>query len=192
MHTIEPYYNWRMFYIASEDVRSPFYKYQNSEVYYTHKLYNFYIHPQWDFFDAATLYLKVLFTDYDKKFIIIELFGEWNDCTHLDIKFFKRNVIEKFIDNGINKFILVGENVFNFFASDDCYYEEWFQELEGGWIFALNFRNHVIKEFKDFNLHYYINFDDEIEEIPWRTYTPLKLFQIIDNIISSQMKTISE
>jgi len=28
------------------------------------------------------------------------------------------------------QFILIGENVLNFHSSDDCYYEEWFQDVE--------------------------------------------------------------
>ncbi len=40
MHTLEPHYRWRHLYIASEDERSPFYGYQNSEVYFTDKIYD--------------------------------------------------------------------------------------------------------------------------------------------------------
>jgi len=192
MHTIEPFYNWTKFYVSSEDENSPFYKYKNSEVYYTHAVYNYYIHPQWDFFDAATLFCKVLFADYEKHFVIIELMGEWNDCTQLDIKFFKWNVIEKFIDKGINKFILIGENVYNFFATEDGYYEEWYQELEGGWIFAMNFREHVKKEFYDYNLHYYFFFDDNCEEIPWRTLTPHNLFAVVEEVVQNENKFLNE
>ncbi len=44
------------------------------------------------------------------------------------------------IGQGIYKFILIGENVLNYYSSDDCYYEEWWEDIrdEGGWIVLLN------------------------------------------------------
>lgn len=58
----------------------------------------------------------------------------------------KRDIIDELIHQGINKFILIGENVLNYHASDDCYYQEWFEDIEDGWIVAINFREHVLKE----------------------------------------------
>ena len=47
---------------------------------------------------------------------------------------------------GINKYILIGENILNFHYSDDSYYEEWFDDNgDNGWIVLLNFREHVLK-----------------------------------------------
>jgi len=43
MHEIEPYFNWRDYYIAAEDKLSPFYKRKYSEFHFTHKIYNYYI-----------------------------------------------------------------------------------------------------------------------------------------------------
>ncbi len=51
----------------------------------TQTIYNYYIHPQWDDFGSRTLYLKVLLADYDEQYVIIELFGEWNDAIENDI-----------------------------------------------------------------------------------------------------------
>jgi hypothetical protein len=113
MHEIEPYYYWRHLYIASDDERSPFYKRQYSEFEFTNAIYNFLIHPQWDEMGSATLYLKVLYADYNRGFSIIELLGEWNDCLYNDIMYLKRNIIEPMIKEGINKFILIGENILN-------------------------------------------------------------------------------
>jgi hypothetical protein len=48
MHMIEPYYNWGGFYIASEDIQSPFYGREYSEFEFTDTIYNYCIHPQWD------------------------------------------------------------------------------------------------------------------------------------------------
>ena len=85
MHEIEPYFNWRDYYIAAEDKLSPFYGRQYSEFEFTHKIYNYYIHPQWDFFGSSTLYCKILYADYEKQFAVIEFIGEWNDAVHNDI-----------------------------------------------------------------------------------------------------------
>jgi hypothetical protein len=111
MHAIEPYYNWRQLYIACEDERSPLYGRKYSEFEFTHAIYNYLIHPQWDEIGSATLFVKVLFVDYEKQFCIIELFGEWNDTLYNDISFLKRQLIDRMTEEGINRFLLIGENV---------------------------------------------------------------------------------
>ena len=63
MHDIEPFYNWRDFYISEEDKDSPFYKMTYNEFAYTNKIYNYYVHPQWDQFGSETMYIKILFAD---------------------------------------------------------------------------------------------------------------------------------
>ncbi|HPS46600.1 MAG TPA: hypothetical protein PKZ21_05450, partial [Bacteroidales bacterium] len=120
MHNIEPFWLWRDLYISAEDERSPLYNRRYNEFEYTNTVYNYVIHPQWDFIGSSTLYLKIIYVDYALSYAIIELMGEWNDCIYNDIMFFKRNIIEPMMQEGINKFILVGENIFNFHASDDC------------------------------------------------------------------------
>ena len=72
MHDIEPYYHWRHLYTAEADPRSIFFGRTYSEFEFSQTVYNYYIHPQWDEFGSKTLYLKILYTDYDAKFAIIE------------------------------------------------------------------------------------------------------------------------
>ena len=187
MQDLEPYYNWRHFYIASEDERSPFYGREYSEFEYTNAIYNYLIHPQWDDIDSPTLYLKILVVDYDQKFAIIELIGEWNDCINNDIMILKRDIIERLMEYGINKFIIIGENVLNFHASDDCYYEEWFDEVEDGWIAFLNFREHVLKEFQQANIDYSIVSGGNLNNIAWRTATPQLLFEQIESVVQKRV-----
>lgn len=187
MQDLEPYYNWRHIYIASEDERSPFYEREYSEFEYTNAIYNYLIHPQWDDIDSPTLYLKILVVDYDQKFAIIELIGEWNDCINNDIMLLKRDIIERIMEYGVNKFILIGENVLNFHASDDCYYEEWFDEVEDGWIAFLNFREHVLKEFQQANIDYYIVSGGNLNNIAWRTSTPQLLFEQIESVVQKRI-----
>ena len=188
MHTIEPYYSWRKYYTAENDISSPFFGREYSEFYFTHSVYDHYIHPQWDFFGSETLFLKIIYADYNSGFVIIELLGEWNDCLFNDVMYLKRNVIEILIKQGINKFILIGENLFNFHSLEDSYYQEWAEEIEYGWIAALNFRDHVKQEFFNENLDDYIFFGGFLDEFDnWRSYTPIKVFKSIENEVSHRL-----
>lgn len=187
MHYLEPFYKWTDLYEACEDELSPFYGRLYSEFELINSVYNYYIHPLWDEFGSSTLYLKILYTDYDEGFAIIEFIGEWNDCLHNDIMFLKRDVIDILIANQINKFILIGENVLNFHYSDDSYYQEWFEEIEDGWIVGLNFRPHVYQEFKEGRIFNYIQFTLPNKELNWRKFNPLTLFKQIDNSLPKKL-----
>ena len=190
MHEIEPYYQWRDYYVASNDKLSPFYGRKNSELHFTHKIYNYYIHPQWDFFGSSTLYCKLIYTDYEAQFAVIEFIGEWNDAVHNDIMELKRSVIDPLIKRGISRFILIGENVLNFHASDDLYYEEWYEDIkdEDGWIVALNFRKHVLDEMKSVRNHYYINMGELYSDLMWRKFKPNDLLELVENLLIKSLK----
>ena len=129
MHEIEPFYNWRHIYISEEDPKSPFYGRIYSEFEYTQAIYNYYIHPQWDEFGSRTLYLKIIYADYELGYAVIEMIGEWNDAIENDIMTLKRDVIDFLMHEGISKFILITENVLNFHSGDKDYYEEWYDEV---------------------------------------------------------------
>ncbi len=188
MHTIEPYYNWRDVYASEEDEGSPFYAREYSEFEFHNTIYNYYIHPQWDEFGSPTLYTKILFADYGKQFAVLEMIGEWNDGIHNDIMFLKQEVIDHM--PGINKFAIIGENVLNFHGSDDCYYEEWKEEIleTGGWVAFLNFRPHVAVEMSNYNIHHHCQFLDAAPFNNWRTYQPDGLFQLLSAV---QQKVLS-
>lgn len=185
MHTIEPFYNWRDKYVASEDEKSPLHGAQYNEFSYTNKIYNYFIHPQWDEMGSKTLYIKVLFADYEKGYAVVEMIGEWNDCIDNDIMILKRNIVDPMIKNGISKFILVGENVLNFHGSDDCYYEEWWDDVKDndGWMVMVNFRDHVLNEMRDTNVHHYLNMGDAYKDLKWRTFQPDHFFQTVEQLL---------
>lgn len=194
MHDIEPHFRWRDLYIASEDAQSPFFGRKYSEFHYTHRLYNFYLHPQWDTFGSPTLYGKILFADYDESYALIELIGEWNDTLHNDIMFLKRNVVDLLESEGITKFVFFCENVLNFHASpDDDYYAEWSEEVheERGWIVFLNTRQHVMEEMQDANLQQYVHFGDDYNDINWQTQKPQVVFQIIDAMVGGRIRRLA-
>jgi hypothetical protein len=180
MHEIEPYYNWRHLYTAEEDEKSPFYGREYSEFEFSNTVYNYYIHPQWDEFGSRTLYLKILFAEYDLNYAIIELIGEWNDAVENDIMQLKRSVIDELIPKRIYKFILITENVLNFHSGDDDYYEEWYEDIkeDGGWIVAVNMPEQTTYDFKRSHVDRII----KLMEVPnWRTYQPDHFFQVVDN-----------
>jgi len=187
MHDIEPFYNWRHIYVSEEDERSPFYGRSYSEFEFTHTIYNYYIHPQWDEFGSRTLYLKVLMADYEENYVILELIGEWNDAIENDIMNLKREVTDKFFEQGITKFILVAENVLNFHSSDKEYYEEWFEEVtdENGWIVCINMPAQTQYDFIRAKLNRFIELID-LED--WRIYKPFHLFKKIDQQLTNRLQ----
>lgn len=188
MHDLEPFYNWQHLYIASEDEESPFFGAEYSEFTYSKTVYNYYIHPQWDDIGSETLYIKVLFVEYEEKYAIIEMIGEWNDTINNDIMLLKRDIIDDMIFHGINKYILIGENVLNFHFSDDSYYEEWFEDVGAdGWIVFINFQEHVLRELKQANLDYYFISDGELNDFEWRKFSPGQVFGNISKIISKRL-----
>ena len=180
MHNIEPYYNWLHLYNAEDDENSPFYGAQHSEFVFSNTVYNYYIHPQWDEFGSRTLYLKVLFADYELNYAIVEMIGEWNDAVENDIMMLKREVIDLMVAKGIFKFILITENVLNFHSSDTDYYEEWVEDIkdEGGWIVSVNMPEQTQYDFHHSHLDHYIT---QMESLNWRTFQPQDFFQSIDN-----------
>ena len=192
MHTIEPYYAWRNHYVASEDPRSPFFERIYNEMSYHMKIYDHFIHPQWDNIGSSTLFIKILWVDYEEESAIIELLGEWNDCLHNDIMRLKRDIVDFLQNEGICKFILIGENVLNFHYSDESYYEEWFEEVtdRDGWIALLNFNQHVIDDMSTIDLDSYFVMGGELSEFGWRTYNPDQLVNRIRDCVENRLGLI--
>ena len=182
LQDIEPYFNWRHLYAAEEDSLSPFYRREYSEFEFSNTVYNFYIHPQWDDFGSRTLYMKILFADYEQNYAIIELLGEWNDAIENDIMTLRRDITDIMFVRGIEKFILIAENVLNFHSSDDSYYEDWREQLEdvGGWVVILDMPTQSQYDFKNARLTNYINLFDFPQ---WRTLKPEIIFEQIDDLM---------
>ena len=160
MHFIEPFFNWRGYYIASEDAISPFFEVDYSESHYTNKIYNFYIHPQWDNMGSETLFLKILFVDYESRSAVIEFIGEWNDAIGNDIMVLKREVVDVLINRGIDKFILIGENVLNFHYSD---------------------------ELSRINIDQYLVMGGELDDLEWRTFHPIQFVDKVTSIVRNRI-----
>jgi hypothetical protein len=179
LQDIEPYFNWRHLYTAEEDPLSPFYRRTYSEFEFSNTVYNYYIHPQWDDFGSRTLYLKILFVDYEQRFAIIELLGEWNDAIENDIMTLRRDVTDNMHARGINKFIFIAENVLNFHSSDDSYYQDWYEQLEedAGWVVFIDMPGQSQYDFLQARLNHYIQLMDFPQ---WRTLKPELVFEQIE------------
>jgi hypothetical protein len=187
MHELEPYHNWQKYYDSSVDTRSPFYGKEYNYDVYSETIYGYYIDPAWDYMGSETLYMKILYTDYQAGYSILEFIGEWNDTINNDIMHLKRNVIELLLHEGINKFILIGENVMNFHGSDDCYYEEWFEEVEDGLIAAVSFPEFVQEEFRKYNLDNYVNMGGTLQINQWRTMHPASFYHMVSQLIQRRL-----
>lgn len=192
MHDIEPWWGWRERYSAEFDKQSPFYNRKYSEFSFNNKIYNYYIHPQWDSFGSETLYAKILFINYSQKFALIELIGEWNDAIENDIMLLKTNLIDFLIKKDIDKFVIFCDNVLNFHGDDDSYYESWYDDIKDykGWIALVNVFDHVSEEMNRCKLFYYLNYGPELNNQNWRTQKPEYIVQAIDAFIKNQQKFI--
>jgi hypothetical protein len=194
MHEIEPYYNWLKYYNPAEDTRSLYFgKEYNFEV-YSENIYGYYIDPAWDNIGSETLYIKILYADYVHNYMVMELIGEWNDTINNDIMHLKRNIIDHFYGEGINKFILIGENVFNFHGSDDAYYEEWFDQVEdadvsegNGWISFINFPDFIIEELRKYNIDQYVNMAGSLQIENWRTLHPKHFYDLVSSLTQKRL-----
>ena len=192
MHDIEPHFQWRDRYRAEDDSASPFYGRQYSEFDYSNKVYNYLLHPQWDEFGSETLYLKILFVDYDDRYAIIELIGEWNDALHNDSMHLKREVIDYLVAEGIKDYILIMEGVLNFHSDADDYYEEWYQEVTdaGGWIAMINVLDHVADEMSSAGLDKYVHYGEVLDGLTWRPQKARRVHEAIEGLLQTERRRV--
>ncbi len=159
---------------------------------FTNKIYNYFIHPQWDSIGSPTLYAKLIYVTYEQNTAIIELIGEWNDLINNDIMWLKNELLNPLLSNGVRRFILMCDNVLNFHGEDDCYYEEWWDDIkeDDGWIAVINTREHVEDEMKRAGIHFYLHFGDKFADMEWQGTTPIPLIQSMDALVRGQIKKL--
>ena len=186
MHDIEPHFHWREHYTSERDPKSPFYGRAYSEFTFTNKVYNYFVHPQWDDFGSQTLYAKHIWSDYDEGFAIIELIGEWNDALYNDVRFVKQELADHLLEQGISSFIVICESVLNFHGDDNCYYEEWVEEAReaGGWVAFVNTLQHVEDEMREAMIDPYVYFGGEFSGLHWRPKKPIDVYRMISQLIA--------
>ena len=74
----------------------------------------------------------------------------------------------------------------NFHSSDNCYYEEWHEDVleDGGWVVMIGLPEQSQHDFKKARINYYV----ELFDFPqWRTTLPQFLFAAVDNFILKRL-----
>jgi hypothetical protein len=183
LRDIEPFYGWLELYNHSQDNNSPFYEVEHNLFYYDRSINHIPAHPLWDDIGSESLLVKILYANYQENYAIIELFGEWNDLFDNDYKLLAENCLTYLIDHGINKFILICENVFHIYLEKDDYYEALQEELEDGWICALRLRDEVKEEMIHYHISPYFYWSDLLDELAWRRLKPFQLFALVNSRI---------
>jgi hypothetical protein len=183
MQDIEPHFGWLDLYHNEMDPNNPFHEVEHNQFEYDRAVYNYLAHPQWDEIGSESLLVKVLFADYDNNFAIIELFGVWNDLFENDYKLFAENCLTYFIDAGINRFVLIAENVLHIYLDADDYYQAIQEELNDGWIALLRPREHVRHDLEQAHISLYFHYREHWDDWSWRKMKPATLFQEIEKEI---------
>ena len=88
--------------------------------------------------------------------------------------------------------LLQDHNVLNFHGSDNCYYEEWWDDIkdEDGWICIVNTLDHVLDEMERVQIQHYCEIGDEYNAINWRKKSPKMAYQEICNIRANKTKQL--
>ena len=188
LYTIEPFYGWLELYNHQEDERSPFHGVEHNLFYFDRSVNNIPAHPLWDQIGSESLLVKILYADYPEGYAIIELFGEWNDLFDNDYKLLAENCLTYLIDQGVNKFILVCENVFHIYLDQDDYYQALAEEIETGWICMLRPRTHILEEMEAYGISSYFYWSPVLDEVACRRLKPHQIYQLV----SSRMQKVLE
>ena len=120
-------------------------------------------------------------------YCVIEFLGEWNDAVHNDIMRLKRDLVDEMIPLGIDKYILIGENILNFHADITDYYEEWLEEVPNGWMAFLNLREHVVQELSAYGIDQYFILGGDLDHLEWRTKKPDLLYAKLLSVVSRRL-----
>lgn len=185
---IEPFYGWLHLYSHETDELSPFHAVEHNQFYYDRFVYTFHAHPLWDTIESESLLVKILYVSYQENFAVIELLGEWNDLFENDFKLLCENCLTYLTDNGVDKFILICENVFHAYLDADDYYQAFSEEIPDGWICLLRGRPNVLDEFINYRIDPYFYWSAAFDELHWRKLKPWSLFELVERQISRTLR----
>ena len=99
----------------------------------------------------------------------------------------KRDIVDEMVPLGIDKFILIGENILNFHADITDYYEEWLEEVPNGWMTFLNLRSHVVDELNSYGLDQFFVLGGELDQWNWRTKKPEQLYNKLTEVVGLRL-----
>lgn len=182
MFEVEPFYGWLHLYDPEADEYSPYYGVEHNLFEFDRSIYDMPAHPLWEDFDSENLLMKILYADYTKGYCIIELIGEWNDLQFNDFRLMRDNCLQLLKDAGINRFILICENVFSAFLEMQDYYEEFTEDLyPDGYLHLLKARPLVLEEFTRYGISAFVNWSQEIDSMNWRKMHPDQILTLIED-----------
>lgn len=179
LRDIEPFYGWLHLYSHDRDPRSPFHQVEHSLFHYDRSINSIPAHPLWDDIASESLLVKILYVHYGEGYAIIELFGEWNDLYDNDFKLLAENCLTYLIDQGVDKFILICENVFHIYLDADDYYQALQEELDNGWICTLRLRDEVREDMIQYGIDSYVYWNEDLDTLPWRRLKPPQLYALV-------------
>ena len=83
--------------------------------------------------------------------------------------------------------MLICENVLNYHSSEDDYYQEWFDDVEDGWVALINCREHVLREMESARNDYYLAMGGTFDNVSWRSLVPSKVFDRVNMIMNKRL-----
>jgi hypothetical protein len=84
------------------------------------------------------------------------------DLQMLKITYKPHRVNNRFTILCINRYIFIGDNIFNFHDSDDCIYQEWIDEVEDNWFVFVTLEESHAKERRKYIVFNFFLYLDEI------------------------------
>lgn len=177
---VEPYAGWLLFYDPSTDERAPLPAGPEGDL-PSRYIYTFAANPLWDSIDSESLLVKILYLHYQEGYAVVELLGEWNDLFENDFRLLCERLINPLMEEGVNRFVFICENVFNVYIDATDYYEDLQDRLadEAGWICLLKARPNVQEGLAASQLDRYLLWDDQLDHLRWRKLKPWDLFAAI-------------
>lgn len=181
---VEPFYGWLHLYSHDRDEHSPFHAVEHNLFEYDRHVYNFPAHPTWDHIDSESLLVKILYADYTRGFAVLEFLGEWNDLHENDFKLLRANCLDLLAAAGIVRYVFVLENVFHIYLDQPDYYEEFMDQLDGGWLVLLGARAEVQQDVVEYGLSDYFFWSAALDALNWRKMNPWHLLERIELVMS--------
>lgn len=202
---IEPYYGWLGYYDPELDGRSPFAG-EGQEGAEERYLYTFAANPRWESIGSESLLAKLLYVNYaappEGGFAIVELLGEWNDLFENDWRLLCDNCLDWLLAQGVNRFILICENVFHIYLEGDDYYADFAERLadagEGsgnntsgneGWVCLLRARPEVQAELTRTGIGAYFYWNSQFDGLRWRKLKPWELYALVAQSLTRLLGT---
>jgi hypothetical protein len=91
----------------------------------------------------------------------------------------KTELIDQLIDCGIQNFVIIMENVLNFHADENDYYQEWKEDIQGE-IYLINSLPHVLDELYRYHLNHQLSFSGRLNDIDWRKLKPEQIIELLE------------